>query len=50
MSPEMEGFYRRYYGDRMDSGHFLTEAEGLKEFYRLRGDYVTKYVNRVCGE
>jgi len=50
MSPGMEGFYRRYYGDRMDLDHFLSEAEGLKEFYRRRGDYVQEHVKRICGE
>ena len=50
MSPGMEGFYRRYYGDRMNLDHFLSEAEGLKEFYRRRGDYVQEHINRICGE
>ncbi|MCR4589499.1 MAG: CotH kinase family protein [Lachnospiraceae bacterium] len=49
MSSGMKGFYRRFYGDRISPDHFITEAEGLKNFFRMRGDYITEYVNKACS-
>ena len=48
LSPSMEGFYRRYYGDRLGLSDFIKAAEGLKKFFRLRGDYILKYVKKAC--